>query len=251
MKPSPSPRPVQPREFGFKKRRVAERGGHQQKARLRQRQQWHLPGHPAFAVGVVVKFVHHHVTHVGLGALAQGNVCQDFRRAAEDGRIAVHRGVAGAQADIIRAEITAEREEFFIHQRLDGAGVNRAATFGDCLKMQRGGHERFAGAGRRVEDDVFVLEQFENGVFLRRIKLELPAQDIIEKALEQQIVAGPLVAGNEVVQGGGHKRFNHGRRKFRRPKSEIRKKSEARQPGNRFSARTSNAECASGGHRSS
>ena len=122
-----------------------------------------------------MKFVHDHVLHVGRRAFAQRDVGENFRRAAEDGRVAVHRGVAGAQADVVRPELAAERHEFFIHQRLDRAGVNRAPALGDGLKMQRRCHQRFARSGRRVEDDVLLVEQFQDGGFLRRIKLEPPA----------------------------------------------------------------------------
>jgi hypothetical protein len=51
--------------------------------------------------------------------------------------------------------------------------------------MQRGGDERFARAGGGVEDDVFLLEQFQDGGFLRRIKLEPPALDVFEEAPQQ------------------------------------------------------------------
>ncbi len=53
--------PVQPRQFLLEKRRVAERRRHQQKPRLRQREQRHLPGHAALAIRVVVELVHDHV----------------------------------------------------------------------------------------------------------------------------------------------------------------------------------------------
>ena len=87
---------VEPGQFLFEERRVAQRGGHQQEPRLRQRQQRHLPRHAALAVGVVVEFVHDDLLDVGLSPFAQGDVGQDFGGAAEDRRVAVDRGVAGA-----------------------------------------------------------------------------------------------------------------------------------------------------------
>ena len=68
-----------------------------------------------------------------------------------------------------------KRQQFLIDQRLDRAGVNRAPALGERLEMQRGGHERFARTGGRVEDDVFLLEQLEDGRFLRGIELKLPS----------------------------------------------------------------------------
>ncbi len=152
-----------------------------------------------------MKFVHDHVLHVGRRAFAQGDVRENFRRAAKDGRVAIHRGVAGAQADVVRPELAAQRHEFFIHQRLDRAGVNRAPALGDGLKMQRGGDERFAGAGGRVQDDVLLVEQFQDGRFLRGIKLEPPARDVIEKLFQQQIVAEFLIARNQIVKSRCHR----------------------------------------------
>jgi len=55
----------------FDRPRVAERRRHQQEARLRQRQQRHLPRDAAIGVGVVVELVHHHVGRVGRFAVAQ------------------------------------------------------------------------------------------------------------------------------------------------------------------------------------
>ena len=191
--------PVEPREFLLEKRRVAQRRGHQKEPRLRQRQQRHLPRHAALAVGVVMEFVHDHFLHVGRRAFAQRDVGEDFRGAAKDGRVAIDRGVAGAEADVVRAELAAERHELFIHQRLDRAGVNGAPALGDGLEMQRGGHERFARPGGRVQDDVLLLEQFQDGRFLRGIKLQPPSLHVIEKAPEQDIVAGFLLPRNQII----------------------------------------------------
>ena len=40
---------------------------------------------------------------------AQRDVGENFRRAAEDRRVAIDRGVAGAEADVVRAELAAQR----------------------------------------------------------------------------------------------------------------------------------------------
>ena len=122
-------------------------------------------------------------------AFAQRDVGEDFRGAAKDRRVAIHRRIAGAEADVVRAELAAERHELFVHQRLDRAGVNRAFSLGEGLEVQRRGHERFARPGGRVQDDVLLLEQFQDGRFLRGIKLQPPPFRVIQKAPEQNIVA--------------------------------------------------------------
>ena len=60
---------VEPRDGLLEEARVAERRRHQQEPRLRQRQQRHLPGDAALAVGVVVELVHHHVVDAGVRRL--------------------------------------------------------------------------------------------------------------------------------------------------------------------------------------
>ena len=48
--------------------------------------------------------------------------------------------------------------------------------------MQGGGDERFARAGRRVEDDVLAVEEFEDGLFLRRVERQALAGRTRESA---------------------------------------------------------------------
>ena len=105
-----------------------------------------------------MKFIHDHLAHPGGRAFAQGNVGEDFGGAAQDGRVVVDGGVAGAQADVVRAKITAKSHEFLIHQGLDGAGIDRAFALGNGLEMEGGGHEGFPGAGGGVKDDIFLIE---------------------------------------------------------------------------------------------
>ena len=188
------------REFFLKERRVAECRGHQEETRLRQCQKRHLPRHAAFAIRVVMELVHDDVLHISRRTFAQGDVRENLRRAAEDGCVAIHRCIAGAEADVVRAELATERHELLIHQRLDRTGVDRALALCDGLKVQRRCDERFARAGGRVENDVLLLEQFQDGGLLRGIKLELPSLDIIKEATEQHIVAEFLIARYQIVK---------------------------------------------------
>ena len=153
-----------------------------------------------------MELVHNHLLGRGLGALAQGDVGQDFRRATEDGGVAVDGGVAGAEADVVRAELAAEGHEFLIDKSLDRAGIDGAPSLGDGLEMEGGGHERFARAGGGVEDDVLLLEQFEDGRFLGGIEPEPQPFGVFEEKAQQHVVGGPLVAlGDEVVECFRHR----------------------------------------------
>jgi hypothetical protein len=196
--------PVQLRQLLLEKLRVAERRGHQEKPGLRQREQRHLPRHAAVAVGIPMELVHDYVVQVGVRALAQRDVRQDLRRAAKDRRVAVHRGVTGGQAHVVRAELPAEGQPLLVHQRLDRAGVDRAPALGDALEMQRRRHQRFARAGRCVEDHVLLLEQPQDRLLLRRVEREPLARGIFEKAPEQHIVAGVLVARDQIIKAVWH-----------------------------------------------
>ena len=196
--------PVQAREFRLEEGRVAERGGHQEEARLRQRQQRHLPGHAALAVGVVVELVHDDLLHVGLRPLAQGDVGENLGGAAEDGGVAVDGGVARAQADVVRAELAAQAEPLLVDQGLDGAGVDGALALRKGLEMHRRGHQRFARAGRRVEDDVLFLEQLQDGRLLRRVEPQALALGVFEEAPQQDLVGRAVFARQQVVEGQWH-----------------------------------------------
>ena len=135
---------------------------------------------------------------------AQGDVGEDLGGAAEDGRVAVDRGVAGAQADVVRAELAAQRQPLLVDQRLDRAGVDGALALGDGLEVQRGGHQRFARAGGRVQDDVLLLEQLEDGRFLRGIEPQPAPLGVFEKAPQQDIVAAASVARDQIIKRGRH-----------------------------------------------
>ena len=69
---SRSRRPFSRVSSSSKKAVSPERGGHEEKARLRQGQQRHLPGHAALAVRVVVELVHDDVAHVRAWRLRAG-----------------------------------------------------------------------------------------------------------------------------------------------------------------------------------
>ena len=66
-----------------------------------EREQRHLPGDAAVPVRVPVELVHDHVVHGRVFALAQGDVGQHLRGAAEDGRVPVHGGVARGEPDVL------------------------------------------------------------------------------------------------------------------------------------------------------
>ena len=80
-----------------------------------------------------------------------------------------------------RPELAAKREPLFIHERFDGARVNRPFSLDQRFEMQRSGHQRFARAGGGIQDDVLLLEQFKDRGFLGGIKLQALAFGVFEK----------------------------------------------------------------------
>jgi hypothetical protein len=141
-----------------------------------------------------VELVHHHVVHPRVLALAQRDVRQDLRGAAEDGRVAVDGGVPGREPDVLRPELAAQRHPLLVDQRLDRAGVDGSPPAGERGEVERGGDERLPRAGRGVQDDVAALEQLEDGLLLRRVEGQAPAGDVVEEAPEQLVGRG-LVGG--------------------------------------------------------
>ena len=83
-------------EVGAQVAGVAQRGRHQQKTRIRQFQQRHLPGPTTVAVAVVVELVHHHQIDIQVRPLAQRPVGQnlggadDYRGVSVDSRVTGH-----------------------------------------------------------------------------------------------------------------------------------------------------------------
>ena len=195
---------IQLRHRLFEEPRVAERGRHQQEAGLRHGEERHLPGAAAVAVRVVMELVHHHIVHCGIRSLAQRHVRQDFGRAAEDRRIVVHAAVAGRQPDQVGTELAAQRHPLLVDQRLDWARVDRTLAARERREEERRSDERLAGTGRRVEDDVLAVEQFENRLFLRRVEREVLRGGVLQEVVEQPIAGGiPLGVVQKVDERGG------------------------------------------------
>jgi hypothetical protein len=171
----------------------------------------HLPGHAAVAVGVPVELVHDHVVHVRPVSVAERDVGQDLRRAAEDGRIAIDGGIPGGQAHVLRPQLAAEGHPLLVDERLDRRGVDGPAVVGQRREVQRGGHQRLARARRRVQDDVLALEQLEDRLLLGRIELQPLAGDVVEEAAEQLVAArvGVVRRRQYRVEGAGHGQRAH------------------------------------------
>ena len=111
---------TQRRRYG---RHVAKRGAHQQKLRLLEDEQRHLPRPAAVGLAVVVELVDGDAADIGILPLAQRPVCQDLLRAADHRGVGVDAGVAGDHAHVVAAEHLHQVEELLADQRLDGCGV--------------------------------------------------------------------------------------------------------------------------------
>jgi hypothetical protein len=165
---------------------VAERGRHEQKLRVGQGQQRHLPRPAALAVGVVVKLVHHDLADVRAGAFAQRDVGQDLRRAADDRRIGVDRGVPGQHAHVVGPEDRAEREELLRDERLDRRRVERDPAIGQRREVRGHRDQRLPGAGRRGEHHVVGAEQLDRRLLLVRVE----GQALGRRPLRERVVQG-------------------------------------------------------------
>ncbi len=190
----------------LEERGVAQRGRHEQEPRVFQRQQRNLPGRAPIAVGVPVELVEHRVIDRRTRALAQADVRQDFRRAAQDWRVAIHRGVAGGQPDQLRAELSAERHPLLVDERLDRTGVDGARAARDRREQHGRRHQRLAGPGGRVQDDVLSVEQLEDGLLLRGVEGEALVTDVVQEPPEQHVARRVGFVREVVAQQGVHGR---------------------------------------------
>ncbi len=68
------------------------------------------------------------------------------------------------------------------------------------MNGSRGGYERLAQAGGRVQNDVLLLEQRQHRLLLRRIEREPPALDVFQELPQQVIAAEVFVARQKVVK---------------------------------------------------
>ena len=189
-------------EFLDKELGVADCRGHEEEAALRQSEERDLPRPSARVVGVVVELVDDDVVDGSELAIAQGHVGEDLGGAADDGGVGIDGGVAGDEADVLGAEGLAEGEELFVGESLDGDGVVAGAAEAESAVVEGGGDEGFAGAGGGVEDDVFAFEEFEDGVFLVVVGLDVRLDEVAEKVLESLFGGERRVGLGERRHGG-------------------------------------------------
>ncbi len=140
-------------------------------------------------------------------AIAEGDVGENFRSAADDRGVVVDGGVAGDHADVFRAEDVAEGEEFLVGERLDRDGVVGAAALAEGFELEREGDEGFPGAGGGVEDDVVAGEEFEDGFFLVVVGLGAGGSEVVEEGVEDLVRAGVFREIFAAERGGHAKRM--------------------------------------------
>ncbi len=189
----------------LEERGVAERGGHQQEPRAGKRQQGRLPGHATVAVGVPVKLVHHDVVDRRVRPFPEGDVGQDLGGAAQDGGVTVHRCVAGREPHLVGAELAAERHPLLVDQRLDRAGVNRALPPRERREEHGRGDERLARPCWRVQNDVLLVEEFEDRLLLRGIERQPSVGRVVQEAPEQRVARHVAIVGQKVAEVAGHR----------------------------------------------
>ena len=117
-----------------------------------------------------MKFVHHHIGNRKLFAFTESHVAENFSGTTKNWGVMIDCGVARGKSHVFGAEFLAERHPLFVYQRLDGAGVNAAASMSQAVEMKRQGYHGFAGTRGRVQDDVFPVQKFEDCFFLSGVE---------------------------------------------------------------------------------
>ena len=161
---------------------VAQGRTHEQELRVGQREQGNLPGPAAVGVGEEMELVHGDATDVGVLSLAQRLVGKDLGSAADDGGTGVDMRIAGDHADVVAAQDIDQVEELLADEGLDGGGVVCTLTARHCHEHHTERDERFAGTGRRAEDDVATCSQGEQRVLLMRPEVDATCGNPVDEA---------------------------------------------------------------------
>ena len=101
-------------------------------------------------------------------------------------------------------KLSAEGQPFLVDQRLDWAGVNGALPLGQGLELHRRRDQRFPRTGRRVQNDVLLLEQLQDRRFLRGIKMQPAPLGVFEKPSQQHVIAAAAVARDQIIKRRRH-----------------------------------------------
>ena len=181
--------------------RVAQGGAHEQKLRVGQGQERHLPGPAAVGLAKEVELVHGDGGHVARGPLAQGLVGEDLLRAADDGSVCVDVGVSGDHAHVVAAEDLHQVKELLGDEGLDGSGVVGAPVLADGHVGEAERDHRLARARGRAQDHVVAGGQVEQRLLLVGPELHAAPGAPVEVALEGRLgvegrlggVVGPLL----------------------------------------------------------
>ena len=160
----------QRRHFLLEAGRIAQGCAHQQELRLRKLQQGKLPRPTALRVGVEVELVHNDLAEVRILALAQGNIGENLRGAADNGCLRVDGGVAGNHAHVLGTKNIDQVKELLRHQRLNGGGVVGALTGRQARKMRGNSHSGLTRTGRGCQHHVMAGGNAQNSLVLRGVE---------------------------------------------------------------------------------
>ena len=113
-----------------------------------------------------MELVHDDLAEVRILALAQCNIGENFRGAADNGRLRVDGGVAGNHAHVLGTKNIDQVKELLGHQRLNGGGVVGALTGRQARKMRGDSHRGLTRAGRGCQHHVMAGGNAQNGLVL-------------------------------------------------------------------------------------
>ena len=156
----------QRRHFLLEAGRVAQGRAHQQELRLRKLQQGKLPRPAALRVRVEVELVHDDLAQVRILTLAQGNIGENFRGAADNRRLRINSGVPGNHAHVLGTKNIDQVKELLRHQRLNGGGVVGTLTGRQARKMRGNSHSGLTGTGRGCQHHVMSSGNAQNSLVL-------------------------------------------------------------------------------------
>ena len=173
----------QRRHFLLEAGRVAQGRAHQQELRLRKLQQGKLPRPTALRVRVEVELVHNDLAEVRIFTLAQGNIGENLRGAADNGRLRVDGGVAGNHAHVLGTKNIDQVEELLRHQRLNGGGVVGALTGRQAREVRGNSHSGLTRTGRGCQHHVMAGGDAQDGLVLGGVERHAAGRNPLSERL--------------------------------------------------------------------
>ena len=130
-----------------------------------------------------MELVHDDLAEVRILTLAQCNIGENLRGAADNRRLRVDGGVARNHAHVLGTKNIDQVKELLRHQRLNGGGVVGTLTGRQARKMRGNSHSGLTGTGRGCQHHVMSGGNAQNGLVLGGVQGHAAGRNPLGKRL--------------------------------------------------------------------